>query len=219
MLLNEIYNNDINEYKDLRSDTEHREAFDEIYPFIKNMISTGTSFTDAFLLAQSEFGFGIVSRLYMNVKERLQQAGITESEQINEDYSQYTTEQLLDMFNNAYTSGMAEAIRAELRKRNDCPQCYKEDVQFEDVTEDDLDEAMAWAKSGNKVVRKFRCSSGPRKGRVVSKPAQCFAPPDMKKRISLKRTKAKQGKKMARKAKKSKRTNPASKRVAALNKK
>lgn len=83
---------------------------------------------------------------------------------------------------------------------------------------EDLEEGMAWAKSGNKVVRKFRCTGGPRHGRVVSKPAQCFAPPDMKKRIRLKITKAKQGKKMTRKAKKTKRTSAVSKRVKAMNK-
>ncbi len=44
-----------------------------------------------------------------------------------------------------------------------------------------LNEGMAWAKSGNKVVRKYRCASGRRKGRIVSTPAQCFAAPDIKK--------------------------------------
>ena len=34
---------------------------------------------------------------------------------------------------------------------------------------EDLDEAkMAWAKRGNKVVRKFRCAGGIRHGRIVS---------------------------------------------------
>jgi hypothetical protein len=78
-------------------------------------------------------------------------------------------------------------------------------------------EKNVWAKSGSKVVRKYRCSGGPRKGRVVSNPTQCFAAPDIKKRASLKRTKARLGKKMTRKARKTKRVNPASKRVAALN--
>lgn len=77
---------------------------------------------------------------------------------------------------------------------------------------------IAWAKRGNKVVRKYRCSSGPRKGRVVSSPAQCFAAPDIKKRNKLKMTKARLGARMARKSKKTKRINPASKRVARLNK-
>ena len=75
----------------------------------------------------------------------------------------------------------------------------------------ELIEGMAWAKRGNKVVRKFRCTSGRRKGRIVAKPAQCFAAPDMK-------TKMRKGSLIARKAKKSKRVNPASRRVAALNK-
>ncbi len=79
-------------------------------------------------------------------------------------------------------------------------------------------EGMTWAKRGNKVVRKFRCTSGKRKSRVVSSPAQCFAAPDIKKRIKLKMTKARLGARMARKAKKTKRVNPASRRIAALNK-
>lgn len=82
-----------------------------------------------------------------------------------------------------------------------------------------ITEAMAWAKRGNKVVRKYRCGSGFRKGRIVSEPAQCFRAPDIKKRIKLKMTKARLGSRMARKSKRTKRVNPASKRVAALNRK
>jgi len=76
---------------------------------------------------------------------------------------------------------------------------------------------IAWARRGNKVVRKYRCASGKRKGRVVATPSQCFAAPDIKKRIKLKMTKARLGSRMARKAKRTKRINPASRRVAALN--
>ena len=86
------------------------------------------------------------------------------------------------------------------------------------INEITLDEKMAWAKRGNKVVRKFRCTSGPRTGRIVSKIGQCFAAPDVKKRVRLKLTKARLGAKMTRKAKKTKRINPASKRVKAMNK-
>lgn len=86
-----------------------------------------------------------------------------------------------------------------------------------DEIEFDLEEGMAWAKRGGKVVRKFRCTSGKRKSRIVSKPAQCFAAPDIKKRNKLKLTKARLGKRMTRKAQRTKRVNPASKRVAALN--
>lgn len=81
-----------------------------------------------------------------------------------------------------------------------------------------LEEKIAWAKKGNKVVRKFRCASGPRQGRVVADIGQCFASPDIAKRNRLKITKARLGTRMARKARKTKRVNPASKRVKALNK-
>lgn len=79
-------------------------------------------------------------------------------------------------------------------------------------------EGQAWARTGKKVVRKYRCGSGSRKGRIVSNIAQCFAAPDPKKRAQLKRTKARLGARMARKAKKTKRVNPASRRVQKMNK-
>lgn len=82
---------------------------------------------------------------------------------------------------------------------------------------EDLDEGQTWARSGKKVVRKYRCTSGPRKNRIVSTMAACFAAPDPKKRAALKRTKARLGKRMARKAKRTKRTNPASRRVQSMN--
>lgn len=81
-----------------------------------------------------------------------------------------------------------------------------------------LEEGMAWGRVGKSVVKKYRCSGGTRHGRIVSKPAQCFAPPDIKKRIKLKQTKAKYGSRMARKRKRTMKTNPASKRVQTLNK-
>ena len=88
---------------------------------------------------------------------------------------------------------------------------------FIDPEEENLEEGQTWARSGKKVVRKYRCSSGPRKNRIVSKVTQCFAAPDIKKRMALKKTKARLGKRIARKARKTKRINPASRRVQALN--
>ena len=84
--------------------------------------------------------------------------------------------------------------------------------------EDDIGEGPTWARSGKKVVRKYRCSGGPRKNRIVSKLQQCFAPPNVKKRMALKRIKARLGSRIARKAKRTKRINPASIRVQRLNK-
>jgi len=83
---------------------------------------------------------------------------------------------------------------------------------------DQIDEKQIWARTGKKVVRKYRCSGGKRHGRIVSNMAQCYAAPDVKKKNKLKLTKARLGKKMARKAKKTKRVNPASRRVQAMNK-
>jgi len=79
-------------------------------------------------------------------------------------------------------------------------------------------EQQVWARSGKKLVRKYRCAGGYRKGRVVSEPAQCYAALDIKKRAQLKKTKARFGSRLARKAKRTKRINPASKRLASLNK-
>lgn len=83
--------------------------------------------------------------------------------------------------------------------------------------EENLEEGQTWARSGKKVVRKYRCSGGPRKNRIVAKMAQCFAAPDIKKRFTLKKTKARLGKRLAKKAKRTKRINPASRRVQSLN--
>lgn len=92
-------------------------------------------------------------------------------------------------------------------------------ISQENYDESIVDEAMAWARRGNKVVRKYRCTTGKRKSRIVSKPSQCFAAPDIKKRIKLKMTKARLGSRMARKRKRTMRVNPASKRIQALNRK
>jgi hypothetical protein len=86
------------------------------------------------------------------------------------------------------------------------------------IDEEFLEEGQTWARSGKKVVRKYRCTSGQRKNRIVAKMQQCFAAPNIKARMALKRTRARLGKRLARKANKTKRINPASKRVQAMNK-
>lgn len=92
-------------------------------------------------------------------------------------------------------------------------------MQVQELLEDiELDEKQVWARSGKQVVRKYRCSGGKRNGRVVSSMSQCYAPIDIKKRMTLRKTKAKQGARMVRKTRKTKRVNPASKRVQRLNK-
>ena len=85
------------------------------------------------------------------------------------------------------------------------------------LANESLEEKQVWARSGMKVVRKYRCSSGSRRGRVVKEPSQCFKAKDIKKRMKLKQTKARLGARMARKAKRTKKFNPASRRVQAMN--
>lgn len=91
-------------------------------------------------------------------------------------------------------------------------------MRLDELTDDGLTEArMVWKRSGNTVKRAVRCTSGRRKGRVVSTASQCSAPIDPKKRFTLRRTKAKMGQRLARKAQKTKRINPASRMVSKLN--
>lgn len=82
---------------------------------------------------------------------------------------------------------------------------------------DQVIEKQVWARSGKKIVRKYRCTGGSRKGRTVSKMSQCFAAPNIKKKIKMKQTRARLGNKMVRKARRTKRMNPTSKRVQSLN--
>ena len=92
-------------------------------------------------------------------------------------------------------------------------------MRVAEFTDEPIFEArMVWRKMGNKVKRAIRCTSGRRKGRVVSNPSQCNAPIDFKKRLTMKKTKSRLGSRMARRAKRTKKFNITSKRVAALNK-
>ena len=76
---------------------------------------------------------------------------------------------------------------------------------------------MVWRRSGKKIKRAVRCTSGRRKGRVVSNVSQCSAPINMKKRMTLKKTKARMGARLSRKSQRTKRLNPASRRLKTLN--
>ena len=86
-------------------------------------------------------------------------------------------------------------------------------------TMEELEEAkLVYARKGKQIVRKYRCSSGRLKGKTVSNPTACFKPADIKKRFTLAKTKARMGNRLARKAKMTKKMNPASKRLKTLNK-
>ena len=74
-----------------------------------------------------------------------------------------------------------------------------------------------WGKTKGKLVRKYRCTSGTRKGRIVAKPATCNAPKNMKASNTLKKTRRSKGKTVSIKSTRTKRTNPTSKRLTKLN--
>ena len=80
-----------------------------------------------------------------------------------------------------------------------------------------IEAKMVWARSGGKVTRKFRCTVGRRKGRTVSNPSQCNKPVDLKKRFTLRRTRAQRGARMTRKAQRTKRYSPQSRMVRRMN--
>lgn len=91
-------------------------------------------------------------------------------------------------------------------------------MNIAEIDQEPLFEArMVWRKMGNKVKRAVRCTTGRRAGRVVSNAKQCTAPIDLKKRLTLKRTKAKMGARIKRKSARTKRFNPTSRRLRSLN--
>ncbi len=92
---------------------------------------------------------------------------------------------------------------------------FEQDDEKERLTEGTK---IAWARVGNKVVKKYRCTSGPRHGRIVANPTQCNKPIDLKKRMKFKQTKLAKGARMARKSGRTKRRNPASMRIQRMNK-
>lgn len=74
-----------------------------------------------------------------------------------------------------------------------------------------------FSKSGNKAVRKYRCTSGSRKGRIVAKPSTCTAPKNVKQSVKMKKTRRRKGKTPSIRASRTKRTNPISTRLGRLN--
>ncbi len=78
---------------------------------------------------------------------------------------------------------------------------------------------IVWARRGKKIARKVRCTTGRRKGRVVSGASSCSKKVDIKKRLVLRRTKARMGARIKIKSKRTKKFNPLSRRVTRLNKK
>lgn len=72
-------------------------------------------------------------------------------------------------------------------------------------------------RSGNKIVRKYRCTSGSRRGRIVASPGTCSAPRNIRSSINIKKARSKKGSQMVIKALRTKRATKSSQRLAKLN--
>ena len=75
-----------------------------------------------------------------------------------------------------------------------------------------------FGRSKGKVVRKYRCTSGSRKGRIVAKASTCNAPVNIKSKLTMKKTRARKSPMIGIKTKFQKRMGAQSKRIARLNK-
>lgn len=78
--------------------------------------------------------------------------------------------------------------------------------------------AAVYGRTGQKVTRKFRCTTGARSGRVVANPATCNKPINFKKSQKLAITKRSRPSMIKYKANRAKQFNPASKRLAGVQK-
>lgn len=85
---------------------------------------------------------------------------------------------------------------------------------IQDITEG---VTQIWGRNKGKIVRKYRCTSGSRKGRIVASPSTCNAPKRVKSSIAMKKAK-RRGSVINVKTKRTKKYYGASPRVAKLNK-
>lgn len=92
-------------------------------------------------------------------------------------------------------------------------------IEFKDIEETVLDEGYVQiaGRSGNKVVRKYRCTSGSRRGRVVSKPSTCSAPKNVKSSLNIKKARSKSGSLMTTRSQRTKTYDKTSRRLKKLN--
>ncbi len=73
-----------------------------------------------------------------------------------------------------------------------------------------------WGRKGGRVARRYRCTAGIRKGRIVGNPATCTKPKNIQKSLSFKRTLTKRGSQIAIKSARTKRST-ISRKIKKLN--
>ena len=75
-----------------------------------------------------------------------------------------------------------------------------------------------WGRAKGKVVKKYRCTSGSRKSRIVAKPETCNAAKNIGSMITMKKARRLRNPVLQVKSSRRKRTGVASQRIASLNK-
>lgn len=100
-----------------------------------------------------------------------------------------------------------------------CGKCNAEPCQCDSFNEGVTTVFGHGKSSGSKghTVRKYRCTSGPRKGRVVAKAATCTAPKNVKASNTLKKTRRSKGKTTDIKRSRTFRTSPTTQKLKRLN--
>ena len=73
-------------------------------------------------------------------------------------------------------------------------------------------------RKGNKLVRKYRCTSGSRKGRIVASPDTCNKPKRIKSSINIKKAKARRSSAIKVASARTKRARGTTQRLTRINK-
>ena len=72
-------------------------------------------------------------------------------------------------------------------KNPDIAAMHKRHEEFLKYYNENMKEGLVWSRQGGKQVRKYRCTSGVRKGRTMASPASCNMPLDVSKGQTLKK--------------------------------
>ena len=93
-------------------------------------------------------------------------------------------------------------------------------MKVSEITEGILTEGVQqiWGRSKGQIVKKYRCTTGSRKGRIVAKPATCNAAKKIGSMITMKKASRMKSAVLQVKASRRKRAGVASQRIASLNK-
>lgn len=75
-----------------------------------------------------------------------------------------------------------------------------------------------YGRRGGKLVRKYRCTTGQKKGRIVAKPQTCNTPIRVSSKVSAKKARSRKSPLIKIRSRITKKTNPRSKLVSKLNK-